>query len=62
VRRTANHSVSRGPDWVPQVSALSVRYVITDDSDNACVQDELELTEVYRGEGVRVYEVPDQTV
>jgi len=36
--------------------------LITDDSDNACVQDELELTEVYRGEGVRVYEVPDQTV
>ncbi len=39
--------------------ALSIRYVITPDTDNPCVQKELELPEVYRGEDVRVYEVPE---
>jgi hypothetical protein len=38
---------------------LAIRYVITADTDNVCVQDELELPEVYRGESVRIYEVPE---
>jgi hypothetical protein len=37
---------------------LSIRYVVTADQDNACVERELELPEVYRGEGVRIFEVP----
>ena len=31
---------------------------MTADQDNACVERELELPEVYRGEGVRIFEVP----
>ena len=37
---------------------LAIRYVITGDTDNLCVQRELELPRVYAGEGVRIYEVP----
>lgn len=38
---------------------LEIRYVITADRDNLCVQDELALPEIYRGSDVRVYAVPD---
>jgi hypothetical protein len=38
---------------------LAIRYVITADTDNVCIHDELELPEVYRGESVRIYEVPE---
>ncbi|MBI3769060.1 MAG: hypothetical protein HY271_11295 [Deltaproteobacteria bacterium] len=38
---------------------LAIRYVITSDADNSCVERELGLTEIYRGEDVRVYEIPD---
>ncbi len=40
---------------------LAIRYVITADMDNACVERELDLPEVYRGESVRIYEVPGGT-
>jgi PA14 domain len=38
---------------------LGIRYVVTADADNPCVQHELELPERYRGEGIRVYTVPE---
>jgi hypothetical protein len=38
---------------------VAIRYVITGDADNACVQQELRLPEIYRGLDIRVYEVPD---
>ena len=41
---------------------LAIRYVITPDTDNVCVQNELELPEVYRGESVRIYEVPGSSL
>jgi hypothetical protein len=39
--------------------AVAIRYVITGDADNPCVQQELQLPEVYRGSGVRIYAVPE---
>lgn len=36
---------------------LGIRYVITGDIDNPCLQRELELPLEYRGEGVRIYRV-----
>lgn len=36
----------------------SIRYVVTGDVDNASIVHELALPEVYRGEDVRIYEVP----
>jgi hypothetical protein len=39
---------------------LSIRYVITGDADNFCVEHELELPRTYAGEGVRIYEVPER--
>jgi hypothetical protein len=39
---------------------LAIRYVITAEADNPCVQHELELPEIYRGDGVRVYQVPSR--
>ncbi len=41
---------------------LAIRYVITEDTGNPCIEQELELPEVYRGDGVRVYQVPDADV
>jgi hypothetical protein len=38
--------------------ALAIRYVVTADVDNRAVQDELALPLTYRGEDVRIYEVP----
>jgi len=35
-----------------------VRYVITREVSNVCVERELNLPRVYEGEGVRIYEVP----
>ena len=37
---------------------LGVRYVITREVENVCVERELNLPRVYEGEGVRIYEVP----
>jgi hypothetical protein len=36
---------------------LAIRYVITNERPNPCVQEELALPLVYAGEGVRIYEV-----
>jgi hypothetical protein len=38
---------------------VAIRYVITGDADNPCVQQELQLPEIYRAPGIRVYAVPD---
>jgi hypothetical protein len=38
--------------------ALGVRYVVTSDEPNRCVQEDLALPLTYAGEGVRIYEVP----
>ena len=37
---------------------LSIRYVVTEEAGNRCVDQELELPLVHAGEGVRIYEVP----
>jgi hypothetical protein len=37
---------------------LLIRYVVTGDVDNPCVERELELPLVHHGDGVRIYEVP----
>jgi hypothetical protein len=38
--------------------ALGVRYVITGERPNFCVERELQLPLAYRGEDVRIFEVP----
>ena len=37
---------------------VAIRYVITGDADNPCIQQELQLPEIYRGSGTRIYAVP----
>jgi PA14 domain len=37
---------------------LSVRYVITADSDNECLERGFELSEIYRARGIRIWQVP----
>jgi hypothetical protein len=37
---------------------FGVRYVITREDSNVCVEHELNLPRVYEGEGVRIYDVP----
>jgi hypothetical protein len=39
---------------------LAIRYVVTGDQPGACIEQELELPETYRGEGVRIFEVPSR--
>ncbi|MGC4119052.1 MAG: PA14 domain-containing protein [Myxococcales bacterium] len=38
---------------------IGVRYVVTNYGGNECVQNALGLPETYRGEGVRIFEVPE---